>query len=67
MIQSKVFKLKKESTLKNGVKFPVGQEIEVVMDVVYISGYPLPKNMQSITLSWIVENPHLFDDITRNW
>ena len=67
MIQSRVFKLKKETTLKNGVKFPAGQEIEVVMDVVYLGGFPLPKNMQSITLSWIKENPQLFEDITRNW
>lgn len=67
MIENKVLKLLKESTLNNGVKFPSGQEIEVVMDVVYIGGFPLPRNMQAITLSWIKENQNLFVDITRKW
>jgi hypothetical protein len=67
MIENKVLKLLKDSTLQNGVKFSVGQEIEVVMDVVYIGGYPLPPNMQAITLSWIKENPSIFKDVTINW
>jgi hypothetical protein len=67
MIENKVLKLLKDSTLQNGVKFSVGQEIEVVMDVVYIGGYPLPPNMQAITLNWIKENPSIFKDVTINW
>lgn len=67
MIQSKVLKLLKETKLQNGVKFDAGQEIEIVMDVVYVGGYPLPPNMQALTLNWINENPTLFKDVTRNW
>jgi hypothetical protein len=67
MIQSKVLKLLKETKLQNGVKFDAGQEIEIVMDVVYVGGYPLPPNMQGMTLNWINQNPTLFKDITRNW
>jgi len=67
MIQNRVYKLNKETTLQNGVKFSLGQEIEVVMDVVYIGGYPLPPNMQSLVLQWITSNPTLFTDTTKNW
>ena len=63
----KVLKLLKETTLQNGVKFPAGQELEVVMDVVYVGGYILPPNMQTLTLRWINENPNLFEEVTKNW
>lgn len=67
MIQSKVFKLLKKTTLQNGVTLPEGQELEVVMDVVYMQGYPIPPNMQALVLNWIKANPNLFTDVTRNW
>lgn len=67
MIQSKVLKLNKDTTLSNGVTFNGGQEIEVTMDVVYIGGYPLPFNMQAMILNWIKTNPNLFTDMTREW
>lgn len=66
-MEVKVLKLLKETTLQNGVKFPAGQEIEVVMDVVYVGGYILPPNMQALTLNWINQNPNLFEDVTKNW
>jgi hypothetical protein len=66
-MQPKVLKLLKETTLQNGVKFPAGQELEVVMDVVYVGGYILPPNMQTLTLNWINQNPNLFRDVTKNW
>jgi len=40
MIQNKVLQLQEETILKNGVKLPAGQEIEIVMNVVYMGGYP---------------------------
>ena len=43
------------------------QEIEIVMDVVYMSGHPLPPNLQPIFYNWITGNPKLFDDVTRTW
>lgn len=67
MIENKVFRLNKASKLPNGIEFPSGQELEVVMDVVYVSGYPLPQNLQAITLNWIKANPDLFKDDTRTW
>ena len=66
-MEVRVLKLLKETTLQNSVKFPAGQEIEVVMGVVYVGGYPLPPNMQGLTLHWINENPNLFEDVTKNW
>lgn len=67
MIKNTVFKLLKKTTLQNGVILPEGQEIEVVMDVVYMQGYPIPPNMQALVLNWIKTNPNLFADVTRNW
>ena len=66
-MENKVLTLLKETTLKNGVKFPAGQEIEIVMDVVYVGGYPLPPNMQALTIHWITQNPTLFKDVTKKW
>jgi hypothetical protein len=66
-MEAKVLKLLKETTLSNGVKFPLGQEMEVVMGVVYVGGYILPPAMQALTLHWINENPNLFKDVTKNW
>ena len=64
---NKVLRLIKEATLKNGVKLPAGQEIEIVMDVVYMGGYPLPPNMQALILNWITTNPTLFTETKKNW
>ena len=67
MIQNKVLRLEKKATLKNGVELPAGQEIEIVMDVVYMGGYPLPPNMQGMMLNWVTSNPTLFKETTKNW
>ena len=67
MIQNKVYKLKKDSRLQTGVELKAGQEIEIVMDVVYMGGYPLPAEHQQVFLNWIQSNPTLFNDATRNW
>lgn len=67
MIQNRVFKLKADAKLQNGIELKAGQEIEVVTDVVYMGGYPLPPNTQATVLKWIVDNPKLFLDITKNW
>jgi len=67
MIKNAVFKLLRKTTLQNGVTLPEGQELEVVMDVVYMGGYPIPPNMQPLVLNWIKNNPNLFADVTRKW
>jgi hypothetical protein len=65
MITNKVYRLLKESQLPNGIKFDAGQEIEIVMDVVYIGGFPLPQDVQGTVYNWITSNPTLFKDDTR--
>lgn len=67
MIKNAVFKLLRKTTLQNGVTLPEGQELEVVMDVVYMGGYPIPPNMQPLVLNWIKNNLNLFADVTRKW
>jgi hypothetical protein len=64
---NRVFRLKKATKLPNGVVFNGGQEIEIVLDVVYVNGFPIPFEMQATMIKWIKENPMLFDDVTKNW
>lgn len=67
MIQSKVYKLLKDSKLQTGLELKAGQELEITMDVVYMNGFPLPSEMQATFYKWITGNPTLFKDDTRNW
>ncbi len=64
---NRVYKLKQDTEVMKGVTLQAGQEIEVVMDVVYMNGYPLPPNLQPAFFSWIENNPKLFIDDTRQW
>lgn len=66
-IQNRVYRLKKASSLAHGMELPEGQEIEIVQDVVYMGGYMIQPELQSTLYNWIVNNPNLFEDITRNW
>lgn len=65
MIQNKVYKLKKDTTLQDGLTFKMGAEFHIVMDVVYMNGAMLPPNMQPLFYNWITKNPTLFIDDTR--
>lgn len=67
MIINKVFRLLKNVTLDNGIKLSENQEFEVVMNVVYMEGYPVPPNMQQFMLKWILSDPNLFADVTKKW
>jgi hypothetical protein len=49
------------------MSLPAGQEIEVVMNVVYVNGYMVSPEHQSLFLSWLTNNPSLFEDDTRTW
>jgi hypothetical protein len=66
-MENKVIQLKKAEKLPNGIEFFQEQEIEIVMDVVYIGGFPLPPNVQATVLNWIAQNPDKFINVTRNW
>jgi len=67
MIINKVFRLKQPCEVTKGITLPSGQEIEIVMNVVYINGYPLPPNLQPTFMAWLKNNPNLFKDDTRQW
>jgi hypothetical protein len=66
-IKNKVYKLKKATSVAKNMPLPAGQEIEIVMDVVYINGNMVPPNMQDMFYNWVTKNPDLFDNVTKIW
>lgn len=66
-IEQRVMKLKKDAVLPNGITFKAGTEIEIVMDVVYMGGYPIPPALQPTLYNWISDNPNLFINETRRF
>ncbi len=67
MIKNRVYKLKAAAEVVKDMPLPAHQEIEIVTDVVYVNGNMVPPIMQSLFYSWIINNPTLFDNVTRNW
>lgn len=67
MIQNRVYRLKKDTDVAPNMPLKANQEIEIVMDVVYINGNMIPPQMQSLFYGWIKNNPNLFTDTTKNW
>jgi hypothetical protein len=67
MIEQKVVKVLKATKLPFNVELPANQELEIVRDVVYMNGFPLPWEMQATILKWIIDNPKAFADDTRKW
>lgn len=67
MIKNRVFKLKESNEVGKGMPLQKGQELEIVMDVVYVNGNMIPPHMQTLFYNWIVNNPTLFEDVTKNW
>ena len=67
MITNKVYRLKQAAEVAKSISLPAGQEIEVVMNVVYVNGYMVSPEHQSLFLSWLTNNPSLFEDDTRTW
>lgn len=66
-INNKVYRLKKATEVAKNMPLPAGQEIEIVMDVVYVNGHMVPPNMQDLFYNWVTKNPDLFDNVTKNW
>lgn len=65
MIKNKVLRIKADGSVPNTkLVFKKNTEFEIVMDVVYMSGFPLSLDTQSIMYDWITKNPTLFNDIT---
>ena len=67
MIVRRVFRLKADAEVGKGMPLKKGQELEIVTDVVYVNGNMVPPAMQPLFYGWIVNNPSLFDDVTKNW
>lgn len=63
-IDQRVLKLKQAAKLPNGLDFPAGTEFEIVMDVVYMQGFPVPPNIQTTLYNWLTGNQALFIDRT---
>lgn len=66
-MENAVLKLKEDAFLPNSIRFTKGQELEVVENVVYCGGFPLPFSIQPTVLAWIHQNPNLFINDTRRW
>lgn len=67
MIEAKVYKLKEDVELNNNLTFKKNQEFEVVNKVVYMGGFMIPPDLQQYLHNWIITNPKLFFNDTRNW
>ncbi len=63
----KVYKLISETKFDDTLTFKAGQEFEIVNGVVYMDGYPIPFEWQKRFYIWIIQNPELFKDDTRQW
>jgi hypothetical protein len=67
MIKEKVFRLIKDIEVARNMPLKAGQEIEVVMDVVYINGFPLQPELQPLFLKFVNENQSILEDVTKKW
>lgn len=67
MIQNKVYRLKNPIEIEHGLTFKGGEEFHIVSDVVYMQGHLVPPNLQIFMYNWIIKNPRLFIDDTRQF
>lgn len=66
-INNKVFVLKQDVEITKSIKLKKGNEIQVMRDVVYMGGFPIPPNQQKLIFEWILNNQHLLKDDTRTF
>jgi hypothetical protein len=69
---NRVFRLKHgKETMIPGVNDPFqfqdGQEFHIVADMMYMGGFPLPPGLQKPVMDWVLANPVLFVEDTRNF
>lgn len=67
MIKNIVYRLKKDVEVGKDMPLKKGQEIEVVMDVIYINGFPVPPAMQGLFYVFITNNQDVLEDVTKKW
>lgn len=66
-IQNGVFRLTKDSSPMTDINFKAGQEFELIAGVIYMGGFPLQTNFQTVIKNWMDANPTLFENDTRNF
>ena len=66
-LQNGVFRLKKDSTVMDGLELKAGQEIELIAGVIYMGGFPLQTNLQVLVKNWMDNNSNLFENDTRDF
>lgn len=60
---NKIFKTKKEYVVTKNITIPKGGEIQIMRDVVYMGGFPVPQETQNVLLKWVIDNEkELLDD-----
>ncbi len=69
---NRVFRLKHgKETMVPGVSDSLhlkdGEEFHIVADMMYMSGFPLPPGLQKPIMDWVLGNPILFVEDTRNF
>ena len=67
MIKNKVYRLKKDEEIGKNMPMKAGQEIEIVMDVVYVNGFMVPPMMQPIFYGWVKNNQDKVEETTKKW
>lgn len=66
-MENRVLKVKKDLEFGGGINFKQGTEIEIVQNVIYMQGFPLPKEYQHMVMQIINTNEQSFEDVTRSW
>lgn len=71
-ISNSVFRLKHGATIQvpgipDAMTFINGEEFQIVADVLYMRGFPLPGGMQGPMINWVINNKNLFVGDTRNF
>jgi hypothetical protein len=71
-IGDKVYRLKHGQELelpnyKNTIKFSNGEEFHVINNVLYMRGVPVAPHLHDSILNWILDNPLLFINDTRQF
>jgi len=65
MNTNKILVLKNDAKLPNGLEFKSATEFHIVMDVVYMKGFPLPQGLQATIIHWLEDNKNLVRQIHR--
>jgi hypothetical protein len=64
---NKTYILKRDAQITKHILLKKGQEIEVVNEVVYMSGFPVTLDVQKTILDWIKNNPTALINDTRHF